>query len=102
VTDSTSNILQAIDYLPYGSTGINSGTDVSLRKYIGQFTDPANIDYFNAQYFVATQGQFLSQDPSFLAIGDPNKLKQVTGLDQRTFLADPQLSTVPRMDATIR
>jgi RHS repeat-associated protein len=46
----------------------------------------------NARYYNSSQGQFLSQDPSFLAVGDTNQLKQVTGRDQQMFLADPQLA----------
>src|SRR2546430_2541349 len=44
----------------------------------------------NARYYDPNQAHFLSQDPSFLAVGEPNKLKQITGLDQQAFLADPQ------------
>src|SRR5262245_7773811 len=49
-------------------------------------------DLLNARYYNPTQGQFISQDPSFLSIGDLNLVKQVTGRDQQTFLADPQLA----------
>jgi RHS repeat-associated protein len=49
-------------------------------------------DLLNARYYAAAQGQFISQDPSFLAVGDPKLLKQVTGLDNQAFLADPQLA----------
>lgn len=69
VTDTTSNIQQVLDYVPYGSPRINTGSDVSQRKYIGQFTDPTGIDYFAARYYQAGQGQFISEDPVFL--GDP-------------------------------
>jgi RHS repeat-associated protein len=67
----TENVQQVLDYFPYGSPRINSGSDVSQRKYIGQFTDPTGIDYFNARYLNANQGQFISQDPVFL--GDPKQ-----------------------------
>src|SRR5262245_22887511 len=46
----------------------------------------------NARYYSSDRGQFISEDPSFLAVGDPNAIKQVTGQDQRTFLGDPQLT----------
>jgi hypothetical protein len=45
-----------------------------------------------ARYYSSDRGQFISEDPSFLAVGDPNAVKQVTGQDQRVFLADPQLA----------
>jgi RHS repeat-associated protein len=48
-------------------------------------------DLLNARYYNPNQGQFISQDASFLAVGDPALVKQVTGQDQRTFLSDPQV-----------
>jgi hypothetical protein len=59
VTDSTSNVSQVLDYFPYGSQRINTGSDVSQRKYIGRFTDPTGIDHLNARYYVANQGAVL-------------------------------------------
>jgi hypothetical protein len=50
------------------------------------------LDYFNARYYDRSRGQFITEDPSFLAVGDPTAVKQVTGLDQRAVLADPQLA----------
>jgi RHS repeat-associated protein len=64
----------------------------SARKFIGQFNDQSNLSYLNARYYEGYRGQFLSQDPTFLAIGDPKKLREVTGLDQQKFLSDPQLA----------
>jgi hypothetical protein len=46
----------------------------------------------NARYYESARRQFISQDPSFLALGDPNKVNQITGLNQRAFLSDPQLA----------
>src|SRR5262249_34212463 len=43
-----------------------------------------------ARYYESTRGQFLSEDPSFLAVGDPSQVKQLTGKDQQAFLSDPQ------------
>jgi RHS repeat-associated protein len=54
--------------------------------------DESNLEYLNARYYSPTQGQFISQDPSFLSVGDPGLVKQVTGRDQQMFLADPQLA----------
>jgi RHS repeat-associated protein len=49
-------------------------------------------DLLQARYYNPTQGQFISQDPSYLSIGDPNQLKSVTGQEQKQFLMDPQLA----------
>ena len=46
--------------------------------------------FLNARYYSGTQGQFLSEDPLHLAIGNPALLKQLTGQDQQAYLTDPQ------------
>jgi RHS repeat-associated protein len=43
-----------------------------------------------ARYYDGSRGQFLSQDPVFLSVGSPGQLKQLTQLEQRELLADPQ------------
>jgi RHS repeat-associated protein len=60
-----------LDYYPYGATRIstNTGGADSARKYIDQFADQTGLDYFNARYYNASQGQFISQDPIFWEIG---------------------------------
>jgi hypothetical protein len=50
----------------------------------------------NARYYDPARGQFLSEEPIFLAVGDPNAVKQVAGQDQRTFLSGPQQMNSPR------
>src|SRR6267143_2267791 len=93
VTDENDSVVQTLDYYPYGATRVSVSTSTNeKRKFIGQFTDDSGLDYLQARYYEAARGQFLSEDPSFLAVGDPNKLRQVTGVDQRTFLSDPQLA----------
>jgi RHS repeat-associated protein len=78
VTDENDNVVQTLDYYPYGSTRISSGTSTNeRRKFIGQFTDDSGLSYLNARYYNPTQGQFLSQDPAFWgkqSSGDPQKL----------------------------
>jgi RHS repeat-associated protein len=43
-----------------------------------------------ARYYDGTNGEFLSEDPSFLAVGNPGQLKQLTQQEQQQFLLDPQ------------
>ena len=92
VTNASGTVVQTLDYFPFGAQRINSGSNATNRQFIGQFTDNSGLSYLNARYYEGSRGQFLSEDPSFLAVGDPSKLRQVTGLDQRTFLADPHLA----------
>jgi len=80
---SSGQIVQTLDYYPYGSKRINSGTDVSSREYIGQYQDnPLDISYLNARYYDGRRGQFLSQDPMFWEVGQTK--------DGRAVLANPQ------------
>ncbi|MBI2612527.1 VCBS repeat-containing protein [Candidatus Kaiserbacteria bacterium] len=84
-------VMQTLDYYPYGSTRIDSGTDISNREFIGQFFDEGSgLSYLNARYYDGERGQFLSQDPLHLAIGTPN-IERLMGKPARTLLANPQL-----------
>ncbi len=92
VTNASGTPVQALDYYPYGSTRIassTSGTD-EKHKYIGQFTDNSGLSYLNARYYDSSRGQFLSEDPTFLALGNPAQLQRSSQQDQDTFLGDPQ------------
>ena len=82
VTNASGTVVQTLDYYPYGSPRINSGSDVSQRKYIGQFTDASQLDYLNARYYDGLRGQFLSEDPIFWEIGQTK--------DGKAVLSNPQ------------
>src|SRR6266849_6509995 len=82
VTDENDNLVQTLDYYPYGATRVSVSTSTNeKRKYIGQFSDDSTLSYLNARYYEGGRGQFLSQDPTFLAIGSPNQLQQLTQQD---------------------
>jgi RHS repeat-associated protein len=68
VTDQSGNLVQLMDYYPYGATRIATSTYPTneKRRYIGQYSDAqTNLDYFNARYYDGQRGQFISQDPVF-------------------------------------
>src|SRR5215470_517833 len=66
VTDENGNLVQTLDYYPYGSTRISVATSTNeKRQFIGQFKDDSTLSYLNARYYNGTQGQFTSQDPVF-------------------------------------
>lgn len=92
VTDEGANLVQTIDYYPFGATRISSATSTNQkRKYIGQFADDSSgLDYLNARYYDSARGQFVSQEPIFLNIGDATQIKQLSNKNQDAFLADPQ------------
>lgn len=92
VTDEDGEVTQTLDYYPYGGQRINEGADAADRQYIGQFYDAeSELQYLNARYYEGSRGQFLSQDPTHFAIGDPRRVRAVTGFTQDYFLNDPQL-----------
>jgi RHS repeat-associated protein len=91
VTDENGNVVQTLDFYPYGGTRISVATSTNeKRQYIGQFTDDSTLSYFNARYYDTSRGQFLSEEPIFLAIGDTYKIGQLAQSDQQTYLRDPQ------------
>jgi RHS repeat-associated protein len=66
VTDENGNVVQTLDFYPYGSTRIAVATSTNeRRKFIGQFADDSTLSYLNARYYNGAQGQFLSEDPVF-------------------------------------
>ena len=70
VTDQNDNLVQTLDYFPYGGTRVSvSSSTNEQRKYVGQFADQSGLSYLNARYYERSRGQFLSQDPLF--VGDP-------------------------------
>ncbi len=83
------------DYYPYGSIRVdeksNNSSSQEQRKFIGQeFDAQSGLSYLNARYYDSSRGQFLNQDPSHLAIGNPGLVQQITEQSQQVYLADPQ------------
>jgi hypothetical protein len=51
VTDENANVVQTMDYYPYGSTRISVSTSTKdKRQFIGQFTDDSTLSYLQARY----------------------------------------------------
>jgi RHS repeat-associated protein len=91
VTNASGTVVEALDYYPYGSERIHSGSADADRTFIGQFGDDATeLSYLNARYYDPARGQFLSQDPTFLAIGNMNELRRLTRQEQSIVLSEPQ------------
>jgi RHS repeat-associated protein len=91
-SDSNGNVAEWLDYAPYGSViaSENTGSTTAARQFIGQFSDASGLSYLNARYYSPTQGQFLSEDPTFLALGNPVQLGQLAGPNQGQLLMNPQ------------
>lgn len=92
-TDENGNIMQVVDYYPYGSVRIDEQTDAYSNdyKFTGKELDESTDQYyFEARYYNPTLHRFTSQDPVFRTLGSSAQLQALTGKPQEYFLADPQ------------
>ncbi|MBI4118587.1 MAG: VCBS repeat-containing protein [Parcubacteria group bacterium] len=63
-TDEDGDVTQALDYYPYGSERVSTGSNATDRHYIGErFDTETSLNYLNARYYQNSRGQFMSQDP---------------------------------------
>lgn len=93
VTDEQGEVVEVLDYYPYGDTRISEQTRDygTQKKFTGQEEDPeSDLYYFNSRYYDQNIGRFTTQDPLFQAIGDEKKVKEITGQTQQELLANPQ------------
>jgi RHS repeat-associated protein len=64
-TDADGAITQTLDYYPYGSQRIATGSFSEQRKFTGHEHDQENdLTYANARYYEQNVGKWLSQDPA--------------------------------------
>lgn len=90
-TDETGAVAQVLDYYPYGDERLSTGSDTTDRHYIGERYDAeTELSYLNARYYDSERGQFISQDPVHLAIGNWGQVQQLSGQDMSRYLSDPQ------------
>jgi RHS repeat-associated protein len=92
VADENGSVVDDLEYYPYGETRINEPTypTDAQRQFIGQFKDGNSLSYLNARYYDSSRGQFESEDPVFLALGNNDQVKQLTQQETVAFLSDPQ------------
>jgi RHS repeat-associated protein len=91
VTNSSGTKDETIDYFPFGSIRIDSGSYNDQRKYAGhEYDADTGLSYMDARYYDPVTGRFLSQDPAILAIGDFDQLGQITDRSLQKLLANPQ------------
>lgn len=80
VSDISGNIQEVMDYHPFGATRIDEQHNFNeQRKFAGhEFDQDTGLSYMDARYYQPNRGQFLSEDPSFLAttsdLSDPQTL----------------------------
>ena len=77
-TDEDGEVTQTLDYYPYGSQRIATGSFSEQRRFIGEEFDPdTDFSYLNARYYQGSRGQFMSQDPVFWEVGQTKDGKAV-------------------------
>ena len=93
ITDQGGEVSEVTDYYPYGALRIDdqAGSFTEQRKYIGEEYDAGvGLNYLNARHYDGARGQFLSQDPAHLYVGDPTFMQRFGGRKLETHLSDPQ------------
>jgi RHS repeat-associated protein len=82
-TDESGEVVQTLDYYPYGSQRIATGSFSEQRRFIGEEYDgDTELSYLNARYYQGSRGQFMTQDPVFVNLGMDRRTQQA--------IADPQ------------
>jgi RHS repeat-associated protein len=73
-TDADGAISQTLDYYPYGSQRIATGSFDEQRRFIGEEYDgDTDFSYLNARYYQGSRGQFMSQDTAVMAFDGSDK-----------------------------
>jgi RHS repeat-associated protein len=105
VTDENGNVVQTLDYYPYGATRVSVGTSTNeKRQFIGQFADDSTLSYLQARYYDPSRGQFISQDPVFWSqeqnLRDPQSLNSYSyAQDNPITSKDPDGKQTAPLDA---
>ena len=94
VTASNGTVVSSIKFYPFGGTRSETGTTPTDKKFTGQRLDATGLYYYNARYYDATIGRFISPDiriqepqnsQSFnrysYCVNNPLKFIDPTGLD---------------------
>ncbi|WP_334392929.1 SpvB/TcaC N-terminal domain-containing protein [Bradyrhizobium sp. AZCC 2262] len=93
VSNASSTMENQFAYHAYGKARIKK-TSANLseqRQYIGQEYDQgSDLNYHHDRYYNSTRGQFLSEEPIYLSLGDSDKVKTLSQEDQQIYLRDPQ------------
>ena len=93
VTDGDGYLTQVLDYYPFGNARIeetygNTSQDI---QYVGtRHDEETDLNYMGARYYGGDWGQFISQDPVSLALGDWKTVQEKTGNKLGFYLQNPQ------------
>jgi RHS repeat-associated protein len=93
ISNMSGQIEELTDYYPYGALGLDESLSgfSEQRKFAGHEYDvDTGLYYYGARYYEPSIGRFASQDPSFLAMGDDAKFRELTKQELWQQLSDPQ------------
>ena len=77
ISDSGGKVVWAKRYRPFGGEAAQSGTLENDYQFAGKgFDAEANLYYFNARWYDAEIGRFISEDPVWGNIRDPQSLNR--------------------------
>ena len=63
ITDSSGNVLEQMDYYPFGGIAFTSGGDENRYKFTGKERDTeSGLDMFGARYYGSSMGRYMTPD----------------------------------------
>jgi RHS repeat-associated protein len=69
-------VVARIAYFPFGGTRTSSGTLNTDERFTGQRLDQSGLYYYNARYYDATIGRFISADTMVPGFSNPQSLNR--------------------------
>ena len=76
-TDSNGDMIELVDYYPYGSVRIDDGTYDNNYKFTGkELDDETDLYYYGSRYYNSTLGRFTSVDPWKGDLKDPQSFNK--------------------------
>jgi RHS repeat-associated protein len=76
IADSSGTSAGTIQYFPFGSVRFSTGTISTDKKFTGQRLDLTGLYYYNARYYDANIGRFISPDTIISNPSDPQSLNR--------------------------
>ncbi len=91
VTDEQGQVVQLVQYKPFGEGYLETGTPAVSQKFTGQRADPSTgLYYYHARYYDPQLGRFIQPDPIVQAADDPQFLNRYSYVrNSPTNLVDP-------------
>ena len=78
VTDDSGTVVERTEFYPFGRSRLEQRNDFeSAYKFTGKERDKeSGFDYFGARYYLPVVGSFISVDPLYVEMGEPQSNSQ--------------------------